>query len=66
VSMQYIRDTYGVPAKRGAKVRYTGDGGTRVGTIVASDGAYIRVRFPQAGIVSLHPTWKVEYLDESA
>lgn len=24
--MQYIRETYKVPAKRGARVRYTGDG----------------------------------------
>lgn len=68
MSMSYIRKHYGVPAKRGMRVRYTGDiGPAHVGTIVGSRGAYLRVCFPTfmcGGVYSFHPTWELEYLPE--
>lgn len=71
--MEYIRKTYRVPAKRGARIEYDGDSLAKFikgflykpkrGTIVAARGGYIRVRFDnETQIVSLHPTWEVEYL----
>lgn len=68
MSMQYIRDKYGVPAKRGGLVRYTGSPDRAYdGTIVGSRGAHLRIRFDGApmgaDIVSAQPTWKIEYLD---
>lgn len=73
MSMKYIRDNYKVPAKRGARIEWDGDEMTKFiqgflyrpkrGTIVATCGEYLRVRFDyQAHIVTLHPTWKVRYL----
>ena len=64
--MEYIRKFYGVPAKRGAKVRihvsYDKDV-TFNGTIVASKGEYIKVKIP-GGKKSLayHPVDHIEYL----
>jgi hypothetical protein len=63
--MFFIRERYGVPAKRGARIRFSppsrwfGEG-----TIVASAGQYLRVRFDGAPwmIQTVHPTWCVEYL----
>ncbi len=60
VSMDYIRKHYGVPAKRGGRVR-TPSG--KLGTIVGSRGQYLRVR--SDGYVSpiqYHPL-DVVYLD---
>jgi len=59
MSMAYIRKTYNVPAKRGNSVRYEG---MLVGVIVGSQGEYLRVRFGELGTLTLHPTWRVEYL----
>lgn len=66
MSMEYIRRYYGVPAKRGGRVRYTPDGNRYLaheGVIVGSRGAHLRVRMgdeKKAG--SYHPTWQIEYL----
>ena len=61
--MEYIRATYGVPARRGARVVYTGDPkGPRRGTIVGTSGPHIRVRLDggdRAG--KYHPTWEMTY-----
>ena len=67
MSMEYIRRTYGVPAKRGARVVYRGNphAGKLTGTIVGSDRQYIRVRFdgnPKNWVCSYHPTWEMQYL----
>lgn len=63
MSMEYIRKTYGVPAKRGARIKFKAVGGGSTGTIVGSRGGHIRVRFDgRTTILSLHPTWEVEYL----
>jgi len=57
--MKYIRDRYGVPARRGARVTFCGT----PHTIVASKGQYLRVREDgRKRIDSIHPTWNVVYL----
>jgi hypothetical protein len=65
VSADYIRRTYGVPAKRGARIAFTYNG-RRLGTITGFRGPYILVRFDGEGSeprpTALHPTWEVEYL----
>jgi hypothetical protein len=64
MSLKYIRDHYGVPAKRNGRVRYSGsEKYPAVGTIVGAKQQYLRVKFdgvPRPLI--LHPTWKLEYL----
>lgn len=64
MSAKYVRDTYGVPAKRGGRIRFTWGGwhGSPLGTIVSFPGQYIRVRMDDGGVYQLHPTWEVEYL----
>lgn len=65
MSMKHIRDTYGVPAKRGGRVIYYSAGGPRFGTIAGSYGAsHIRIRLDGEAVTMLfHPTWKLEYLE---
>jgi hypothetical protein len=68
MSLEYIRNYYGVPAKRGARIRYTdGRGVARTGRITAARSARILVLLDEPGPdyparVVLHPTWQVEYL----
>lgn len=61
-SMQYIRDTYKVPAKRGGRVRWNNCEGTIYGT----DMARLKVRLDAGACqVVLHPTdARLEYLTE--
>ena len=62
--VDYIRRYYGVNAKRGGRVRYTGgQKGERFGTIKSAQGGYLRIVLDgdkYAG--NYHPTWKLEYL----
>ena len=65
MSMEYIRKTYGVPAKRGGNILFRKciHDLPAKGVIVGARGQYLRVRFVgNLGIYSLHPTWMVEYL----
>ena len=68
MSMDYIRNTYGVPAKRGMRVRYTDQAGTVWnGRITGARNQYLRVLIDDRvegyqGRLLLHPTWQVEYL----
>lgn len=63
--MEWVRKTYGVPAKRGGRVEYAGDGRPELGTIIsATTSGYLKVELdshPRA--IKLHPTWKLRYLD---
>ncbi|TDB26820.1 hypothetical protein ATCM_03690 [Stenotrophomonas sp. ATCM1_4] len=63
--MEWVRKNYGVPAKRGGRVEYTGDGRPEPGTIIsATPSGHLKVELdsrPRA--VRLHPTWKLRYLD---
>ena len=65
MTMKYIRKTYKVPAKRGARVRFMGNtnGKLQGGVIVGSKGPYLRIRLDgEKKIYSYHPTWELEYL----
>lgn len=65
MSMDYVRKTYGVPAKRGGRIRFTGDCEPIEGTILSATHR-LRVRFDGSKArVWLHPTWCVEYLDST-
>ena len=62
LTMEQIRKAYKVPAKRGAKIIYHGSGKPEEGIIKSAKGLYLRVKlFGRKKIVSLHPTWKIEY-----
>jgi hypothetical protein len=68
MSLSYIRTTYRVPAKRGQRVRYTGDRGPkakpREGVIVGAEGAHLRIRMDGDSFSNIyHPTWELEYID---
>ena len=63
-SIEDIRRSRGVPAKRGMVVRYYGSGKVQLGRIVSARNGYLRIlldgdRFPK----SFHSTWKLDYLD---
>jgi hypothetical protein len=58
--MEYIRKCYGVPAKRGGHVIYSG---SRYGVIVGSKGKYLRIRLDgETRIKSYHPTYLLTYI----
>lgn len=64
MSLKYIRRTYDVPAKRGARVKFTPDTRDKPehGKIVGAHGALLRVRMDGAKLTTLcHPTWQIEY-----
>lgn len=57
---EYVRATYGVPAKRGGRVTVDG----RPGVITSFKAGKIRVRFDGLRYsMPAHPTWRVHYLD---
>jgi hypothetical protein len=65
--MQYIRDAYGVPAKRGGRVEYTGNGSKKQGTITGARGGHVLIRLDGDKFsTGFHPTWKLKYLDARA
>jgi hypothetical protein len=67
MSLEYIRKSYGVPAWRGARIEYTGNGRAEPGTISGARGAYLRIRFDSGRKLGLyHPTWEIRYLDAPA
>lgn len=58
----YIRRTYGVPAKVGARIRYTSNGSDKIGTLMAmrTNQRCLSVKFDGQSPNSryrLHPTW---------
>jgi len=68
MTMEYIRTRYGVPAKRGGRVRYTGsfDGQPVEGTILSAvtGNAHLRIHLDgEKHAEHFHPTWELEYLD---
>jgi|JI8StandDraft_1071087.scaffolds.fasta_scaffold248454_3 hypothetical protein len=67
MSLDYIRTAYNVPAKKGGRVRYTGDctklGEPKLGTITGTEGARLRIRMDGDSFSNIyHPTWELEYL----
>jgi hypothetical protein len=56
----YVRDDYGVPARRGMRVIAKGLGG---GVITSGDGAHIRVRLDGERNSAPHHPLSLDYLD---
>lgn len=65
--MEYIRETYGVPAKRGMKVIFTGCTYIKEihGVILSAKGGYLRIRKKNGVVGTFHPTRNLIYLEES-
>jgi hypothetical protein len=64
MSFAYVRKYYGVPAKRGGRVEYTGCGKSELGTITSANGAHLNIRLDGVKhTMPFHPTWKLRYLD---
>lgn len=64
-SLAYIANYYGVPARRGAHIRFAG----ALARITGASGPHLRARMletcrwaERGRMVTLHPTWEVEYL----
>ena len=63
MSLIYIRNHYGVPAKRGVAIEFTGSSAPVRGVIVGTSGAYLRVRLDgERRARTFHPTWEMKYL----
>ncbi len=63
MGLRDIRRVYGVLAKRGGRVRYTGGGVAVLGTIRSAGGPYVNIRLDGAKrTLAFHPTWELEYL----
>jgi hypothetical protein len=66
MGMKYIRDTYGVPAKRGMRVdfvQFTGE--TVSGTITGTYCAHLVVKHGgEKRPFYYHPTWNISYYDD--
>jgi len=59
-----VRRTYGVPAKVGQRIRYTGGNEPRMGTIRSAEGAHSMIQLDGDRHTTgpYHPTWKIEYV----
>jgi hypothetical protein len=57
---EWLRERYQVSAHPGNPVRFDG----QLGVIVALRAGHVQVRLDEGGkVVSVHPTWRMEYLD---
>ena len=65
MSLDYIRKTYSVPARRGGRVEYTGEGRSEFGTIASASGGHLNIRLDGVKhTLPFHPTWELKYLDD--
>ena len=63
MSMDYVRRTYSVPAKRGGRIKFEG----KPGVITSARGGGLRIRLDgEKHSVPVHPTWEMEYEDAKA
>lgn len=63
MSMEWIRKNYGVQARSGGRVEYTGCGKPELGTIRSASGSQLIIQLE--GVkhpVPFHPTWELRYL----
>lgn len=63
--MEYVRQTYGVPADKGKRVRFTGSTHPMEGTIIRAKDGRLVIHLdgnPSNWRGVFHPTWKLEYL----
>lgn len=64
MGMAWIRKTYGVPARRGMRVEYSGEGRPELGTILSANGSHLNIRLDGVRhAMPFHPTWKLRYLE---
>lgn len=64
MSLEWIRKRYGVPAKRGGRIEYTGEGKPELGTICGASGGHLSIRLDGVKhTMPFHPTWKLRYLE---
>ena len=66
MSIAWVRKHYNVPAQRGMRVRYTGEGSDKpeLGTITGAKSGHLLIRLD--GVkhsMPFHPTWELEYLE---
>ena len=62
--MASVRRMYGVPARRGAEIVYSGYGFPIAGRIISCDGSHLYMRANDGRRVGpLHPTWAIDYGD---
>lgn len=64
IGFDYINRHYGLSIKRGSRCIYDAGARARHGTVIATKGSYVRVRFddaPEKRPSTLHPTWKMRY-----
>ena len=65
MSLQYVRDRYGVPARRGGRVRFFySPTDFKEGHIKSVRYGRLRVKFDDGERVSLHPDYQVQYLND--
>lgn len=63
MSMAWIRKTYRVPARRGGRVVYSGDGEDRHGTIRSASNGRLNIQLDgDKHSLPYHPTWMLRYL----
>ncbi len=63
MSLDYISKSYGVPAKVGGRVEYTGNKEPHLGTITGADGGHVLIRLDGTKHAQpYHPTWELRYL----
>jgi hypothetical protein len=63
--MEYVRQTYGVLADKGKRIRFTGVNPPQEGTIIRASSGRLIVHMdgnPSNWRRSFHPTWELEYL----
>lgn len=66
MSMEWIRKSYGVPAKRGGRIEYTGGRAPEFGTIVSAREGRLRIRLDGMEYtrpLPFHPTYELRYLE---
>lgn len=67
MSMAWVRRSYRVPAKRGGRVEYSGEGKAELGKITSARGGRLWIRLDSVKHpMPFHPTWKLRYLAAEA
>jgi hypothetical protein len=67
MSFEQIQQQYGVPAKFGGRIEYTGSGKPQLGTITGVANAHLLIKLDDAKAPGrFHPTWELRYLDDAA
>jgi hypothetical protein len=61
--LEYIRQNYKVPAKKGGRVvMYPGKKSEKSGTITGASNGYLKVKFDgEKKVCLLHPQWQLTY-----